>query len=568
MHPLLALLPLIVLVVAMTAPVRRLRLPMSAERALPASAALALGLHLVAPIGDPEGAGRLVPLAARVIEGLLAALTPLSIVFGATLLFRTLHASGAMRTITDRLGRALPDPVMRVLLIAWAFSYLIEGLSGFGTPAVLAAPILVGLGFPAIRVAAACLAMNTVPVVFGAVGTPMWFGLGELDLSRDELRSVAGSAAALQLATAPVVVMLALRMLFAWNTLRARAVPIMAIVFATVGGSFATSFVSVEFPSIVGGLCGMAVVGALGRTGRRNDRRPPEPAPSDRAPADPPPAGASSPPIWRAAAPLIGAVLLLGVTRLEPLGLRQLLTSDHPAATLQLGALGTFSISPALVVGLDRILGTEVAWSMPLLYVPFIVPFVLVSLIAAPILGLSLGQTRAVWREAVASVTGPAVALAGALVLVKLMMHGGPQAPAMVIGDTLARAIGAVDGELWISAAVLLGALGSFFSGSATVSNLTFAPVQDAVAARLGLDRPAVLAMQTTGAAMGNMVCIHNIVAVAAVLGLSRKGRPGAPAPNAEDAGPPDNPVVAILRLTIVPLAACLTVAGVAAWFL
>lgn len=61
------------------------------------------------------------------------------------------------------------------------FAFMIEGASGFGTPAAIAAPILVGLGFPAIKVAVLTLIMNSVPVSFGgAVGTPTWFGFGPL----------------------------------------------------------------------------------------------------------------------------------------------------------------------------------------------------------------------------------------------------------------------------------------------------------------------------------------------------------------------------------------------------
>lgn len=39
------------------------------------------------------------------------------------------------------------------MIIGWAFAFMIEGASGFGTPAAIAAPIFVGLGFPAIKVA-------------------------------------------------------------------------------------------------------------------------------------------------------------------------------------------------------------------------------------------------------------------------------------------------------------------------------------------------------------------------------------------------------------------------------
>lgn len=58
------------------------------------------------------------------------------------------------------------------MIIGWAFAFMIEGASGFGTPAAIAAPILVGLGFNPLRVALLTLVMNSVPVSFGAVGTP------------------------------------------------------------------------------------------------------------------------------------------------------------------------------------------------------------------------------------------------------------------------------------------------------------------------------------------------------------------------------------------------------------
>jgi len=132
-HPLLASLPIVALVAAMTLRAPRAGLPFPAHLALPGAAALALLLQALAPISVPTA------LAARIIEGLLTSLMPLAIVFGAVLLFRTLRTSGTMRAITARFERAVPDPVLRVVLIAWSFAYLVEGLSGFGTPAALAA---------------------------------------------------------------------------------------------------------------------------------------------------------------------------------------------------------------------------------------------------------------------------------------------------------------------------------------------------------------------------------------------------------------------------------------------
>ena len=76
------------------------------------------------------------------------------------------------------------------MIIGWAFAFSIEGASGFGTPAALAAPLLMGLGFPPVRVAIMTLIMNSVPVSFGAVGTPTWFGLGQLGLSPEAILEI------------------------------------------------------------------------------------------------------------------------------------------------------------------------------------------------------------------------------------------------------------------------------------------------------------------------------------------------------------------------------------------
>ena len=57
-------------------------------------------------------------------------------------------------------------PVAEVFLIGWAFAYMIEGCSGFGTPVALAAPMLVSLGHPPVESIVCCLIMNTLATVY------------------------------------------------------------------------------------------------------------------------------------------------------------------------------------------------------------------------------------------------------------------------------------------------------------------------------------------------------------------------------------------------------------------
>ena len=100
--------------------------------------------------------------------------------------------------------------------------------------------------------------------------------------------------------------------------------------------------------------------------------------------------------------------------------------------------------------------------------------------------------------------------------MVQLMTLGGDQALTKIIG----RQFAAMMGRSWPFFAPVLGALGAFFSGSATVSNLTFAGIQDSIAHTIGFDRTSILALQSVGAAMGTIISISNIVAVCSILGL------------------------------------------------
>ena len=99
-------------------------------------------------------------------------------------------------------------------------------------------------------------------------------------------------------------------------------------------------------------------------------------------------------------------------------------------------------------------------------------------------------------------------------------------------------------GGVWPLFAGVTGALGAFIAGSNTVSNLMFSAFQHGVAARLAMSSAMIVALQAVGAAAGNMIAIHNVVAASATVGLL--GREGA-----------------TLRKTILPTIYYLTVIGV-----
>ena len=132
------------------------------------------------------------------VKGVLQALTPCSIVAGAIFLFDCMESSQCLAWMKVQL-RLVTDshPVAEVMLIGFCFAFVVEGASGFGTPAALAAPMLHSMGHPKLECVVCLLTFNTFMTIFGAVGTPVWFGIGEVvpDYGDENLMQVGFSAA-------------------------------------------------------------------------------------------------------------------------------------------------------------------------------------------------------------------------------------------------------------------------------------------------------------------------------------------------------------------------------------
>jgi lactate permease len=484
---------------------------MPSNRALPLSAAV---VYLIQLLYFSRGF-RL--LHAAVLDGLLTAATPVLIVFGAIFLFRTMEATGAMEIIRAWLNQITRNRVGQLMIVGWSFSFLIEGVSGFGTPAALAAPLLVGLGFPALPTAVFCLVMNTVPVSFGAVGMPAWFGFSQLALTEVELLELGFRTALLHSAAAWVVPLVALPLMVDAREIRRNLLFIYLSVFASVIPYVLLAKWNYEFPAVLGGFIGLVISVFLARASVGMEK----PATGQAS------EGFSRRRLALALFPLWGTVLVLLVTRVQAFGLRAWLTATTPLWEVSLGPLGEFLVSPSLVFQLENIFGTEMRWSHATFYVPSLLPFLFISVLSWFVVPRSghdgFTQRGRAWhhlaktgKETLGQIKKPLGAFLGALVFVKLFMVGGETSSAALVGNALAS----LTGRHWQHVSVFLGALGSFFSGSNTVSNLTFGGIQNSISESLGLDRLTILALQSVGGAMGNMVCIHNIVAVCAILGL------------------------------------------------
>ena len=102
-------------------------------------------------------------ISSETVLGFLSALEILLIIFGAILLMNVLRMSGAMASINRVFSHITTDARLQCVLVGFVFAGFIEGTAGFGTPAALAAPILISLGFPPLAAATVCLIYNSWP---------------------------------------------------------------------------------------------------------------------------------------------------------------------------------------------------------------------------------------------------------------------------------------------------------------------------------------------------------------------------------------------------------------------
>lgn len=99
------------------------------------------------------------------------------------------------------------------------------------------------------------------------------------------------------------------------------------------------------------------------------------------------------------------------------------------------------------------------------------------------------------------------------------MLSSGSEMPSMI--DTMSILF-AKTGSAYPLISPFIGVMGTFITGSTTVSNIIFGSVQLNTAENLSLSTELILAMQLNGASLGNAICLFNIIAAAAVAGVNQ----------------------------------------------
>jgi lactate permease len=470
------------------------------------------------------------------LQGLMITVAVLWIVFGAIFLLNTLKHTGAITVIRNGFTDISADRRVQAIIIAWCFGSFIEGASGFGTPAAIAAPLLVAIGFPALAAVLMGMMIQSTPVSFGAVGTPIIVGVNKgLDTHNITETLVAGGSTwdvYLQEITSnvaiihavvgtfiPVLMAMMLTRFFGKNKSWTEGLDILPFaIFAglafTVPYALTGVFLGAEFPSLIGGLVSLAIVVTAAKKGFLVPKTKWDFESENKWPRE-----------W------LGSLKIeLKEENKKPMSLMLawapyvllavILVASRVSADFK-GFLTDVSLSFSNILG-----ETGVSAAIQPLYLPGGI-LVFVALLAVILQSRSLKPLASAFGESSKILIGAGFVLMFTIPMVRIFINSGVNAADLAsMPVTTAHFASNLVGEFFPALSATIGALGAFIAGSNTVSNMMFSQFQFEVAQTLSISSAAVVSLQAVGAAAGNMIAIHNVVAASATVGLL--GREGA----------------------------------------
>jgi len=425
-------------------------------------------------------------------EAVFGAATILWIIFPALCIYELQQASGAIARIQQGISSLSADPRITALLIAWFFALFMEGAAGFGTAAALAAPFLVSMGYGKVEAVAIVLIGHGIGVSFGAIGTPILPLAAATPFSAIEL---SGSIAAYHLLLGGLMALFVMHFIKQAAPQQGEAQRSIWLWALAAAALFLLPFyliaryVGPELPTLGGSLVGAAIFVSCLLLWRKRLRSAPG---SDKTASHHQSIGE----LATAAAPYLVLTGLILLTRL---------VSPIQEALSHTVLQWQFNVFEGRVAYLYHP-GT-------LLFMSFI--------------GGAWWQRQLLSRNMKAEMSGAmcralrrlmpvALALTAMLGLSRIMVHSQ-----MI--ETLAISAATSAGSLWPLFAPFVGVLGTFVTGSATASNILFTEFQQASAEQSGHSALGLQGAQGFGAAVGNLIAPHNIIAASAVVGLSGK---------------------------------------------
>lgn len=470
-----------------------------------------------------------------ILEGSVITVSVLWIVFGAIFLLNTLKHTGAIAVIRAGFINVSPDRRVQAIIIAWCFGTFLEGASGFGTPAAIAAPLMMAIGFPALGAVLMGMMIQSTPVSFGAVGTPIVIGVNKgLDTTAISVQLAQQGLAwedFLQLITSqvamihgvigtfmPLLMVMMLTRFFGKNKSWKEGLAIWPFaIFAglafTIPYTLTGVFLGPEFPALIGGLVSIAIVINAAKRGFLVPKTTWDFEPQKNWPSE-----------WMGklviskediAVPLENKTMSAVMAWFPYLLVALLLVCSRVFVEFK-------TLLTSATLDFTSILGeADISASFSPLYLPG--GLLLISALVAAFAQTNK-PTKALsdaFGESSKTVLSAGFVLIFTIPMVRIFINSGvnltdvasmPVASAELFAGTFGNAFPLVSATI--------GALGAFIAGSNTVSNMMFSQFQYEAAMSLHISPSLIIAAQAVGAAAGNMIAIHNVVAASATVGL------------------------------------------------
>ena len=433
-----------------------------------------------------------------ILEGAVLALLPiLWVIFAGFYTYNISLETGAMDVIKRMLSNLSGDRRIQTLAIAWGFGGFLESVAGFGTAVAIPASILISLGFKPFFSALICLFANTIAVAFGVVGIPVTTlakvtELPAMTLSLD---------IALQLT--PLVILVPFLLIFKITESLAGFKGIW-ITTLVAGLSFGLSqflvakYIGPELPAIIGSAISFGAIVLCAR------KFPPAKE-------------------WRF--PYEETARVTCEKTREAGTFPEQIIAWMPYLLLLLLVLGTSKLWPQSNEFFSRYKSVvsvyDGAGSKPLYIDWILTPGTLImvsAIIGGLIQGISPRNLVVTLVKTLLSLKKTAMTVISIVSMAKVLSYSG------MVGS-IAAALAESTGSFYPVFAPLIGALGTFITGSDTSANVLFGALQRDVALKIGADPAWIAAANTSGACAGKLISPQSIAIAVAATGLS--GREG-----------------------------------------
>ncbi len=431
------------------------------------------------------------------MRAVMLSLFVLYLVWMALILYNVAHETGVIATIGQGIVRLTGDPVMQLLILAWVFSSFLQGVSGYGVPTAIVAPLLIGLGFTPVTSVVAVAVGHSWSVTFGSIAASFSALVAASGMS---VESLAPSAAGL-LGAGCFACGAAVAHAYGGRRAVVHGWPAILLLGAVMAGT-QYALATAGLWSIAGfgaGIAGLAASALLVRAPRYRQAATSE------------------------------IVSLPGVPECcRPMGMGHALMSYGLLVAIVTGAEVVQPLHALLnAVKLQLTMPptvTALGWSMPathsqavsvfghpgalLLYTSLIVYFLYCR---SGHCNRDIG--RRVIRNTAHHATNASIGIVSMVGFALLMEQSGMTA-------VIATGIGRAFQPVYPFLAPFIGLLGSFMTGSNTNSNVVFTGLQMQASQLLGLPAALILAAQTTGGALGTMLAPARIIVGCSTAGL------------------------------------------------